>query len=378
MKGIVHFLSGIAVASFFPDAVTASASQSSFVLVLGGVAGLLPDTLDFRLSRFLEKPDVVVDPHPSNPDSQAIAEAVAQAVERAAATKRKLLIQLRTMRLGPDLWRQYILRFDVEKREVRVKLGPVVNTSQMSMPDPKDDAAMGGHGDAALGYAERSQGGVGGSDARSKDEQSLFGTGVEHPPRSREGRASVNSPMRPTYEEETQIDIFSGPSFALEWRNDRVQIDFIPWHRRWSHSFIVAAVLGLLAGWLFGPIAGAVTACGYSVHILEDQLGFLGSNLFFPLTRRRVAGLKLLHSGDAVPNFFTVWTMLVIILFNLDRFASQPLIDPLTYFGLAWLPALALLGAYLLKRQKKITEPETTPAVAQRDLAQEAQEVVEA
>lgn len=193
-----------------------------------------------------------------------------------------------------------------------------------------------------------------------------------------EGRASVSAAMCPTYEEETQIDIFSGPSFALEWRQGRVEIDFIPWHRRWSHSFTLAALLGALAGLLFGPTAGAIMACGFAVHILEDQLGFLGSNLLFPFTRRRVPGLKLLHSVDAVPNFFAVWTALAVILFNLDRFSPEPLLHPLTYFAMVWLPALALLIAHLVKRPAVISPPPPSAAAAQRDLTQEAQEVVDA
>lgn len=345
MKGIVHFLSGIAVATFFPDAVNAAAAQSSFVLVLGGIAGLLPDTLDFRLSRFLERPDVVIDPSPANPDPEAIASRVAEAIDRAASTKQRVVIQLRTMRLGPDLWRQYFLRFEAENRTVVVKLGPVVNTSQMTVPEGESDAETRGHGDAAT---------------------------------QTEARASVNAPMCPQYENETQIDIFSGPSFALEWRKGRVEIDFIPWHRRWSHSFTLAATLGVFAGVLFGPTAGAITACGYAVHILEDQLGYLGSNLFFPFTRRRVPGLKLLHSGDAVPNFFAVWTMLAIILFNLDRFSPAPRIDPLTFFALVWLPAFALLIVDLVKPRTVRPTPAPSPSATQRDLSQEAQEVVEA
>ena len=164
MKGIVHFLSGLAVATFFPEAVNLAAAQSSFILVLGGIGGLLPDTLDFRLSRFLERPDVNIDPHPANPDPQAIAQRLAEAIDRVANSKQKLVVQLRTMRLGPDRWRQYSLRFDVENRLVRVKLGPVVNTSQMPIgatnPDTEtrkqEDAERRRNGDGEiLGRGDR-------------------------------------------------------------------------------------------------------------------------------------------------------------------------------------------------------------------------------
>jgi membrane-bound metal-dependent hydrolase YbcI (DUF457 family) len=332
MKGIVHFLSGVAVATFFPDAVNLAATQSSFILVLGGIGGLLPDTLDFRFTRFFAKPDVDIDPHPASFDAQEIATRIAAAIHRVAETKQKTILQLRTMRLGADLWRQYSLRFDTENHAVIVKLGPVVNTSQQPLPQPDEEECV--------------------------------------------GHATVSARLMPTYGEETQIDIFGGPSFALEWRNEQVEISFIPWHRQWSHALTLAALFGLGAGILFGPLAGAILALGYAMHIAEDQLGFLGSNLFYPFTRRRTDGLKLLHSGEAVPNFFAVWTALVVILFNLDRFSPQPLIEPLTFFGLAWLPALVLLAIYIYHRRRAEAKPRASlRAMQQAEVVQETREV---
>lgn len=372
MKGIVHFLSGLAVATFFPEAVNLAAAQSSFVLVLGGIGGLLPDTLDFRLSRFLEKPDVDIDPHPAHPDPQEIAETVAGAINRVAGTKQKLIVQLRTMRLGTDRWRQYWLRFDVENREVVVKLGPAVNTSQMPVPERREEQLM------PRGPLLVRKSGVTGSVHETVGSGEV-GTGVTQAQPQAIGRAAVDARMLPTYGEETEIDIFSGPSFALEWRKGQVEIDFIPWHRQWSHSLTMAALFGLLAGMLFGTTAGAIAALAYTTHIVEDQLGFLGSNLLFPLTRRRVPGLRWVHSGDAAPNFFAVWTALLIILFNLDRFSPRPQINPLPYFGLAWLPALALLVGFLIDRYRaRVKGREALGALHQTDLRQESLEVVDA
>jgi hypothetical protein len=66
-------------------------------------------------------------------------------------------------------------------------------------------------------------------------------------------------------------------------------------------------------------------------HIVEDQLGFMGSNLWFPVTQKRTMGLKLLRSGDATPNFLAVWVSLAVILLNLDRFSASPTIPVLPY-----------------------------------------------
>jgi len=45
MKGITHFLTGVAIATFFPEVVR-QAADGSLLPVLGGVAGILPDTLE--------------------------------------------------------------------------------------------------------------------------------------------------------------------------------------------------------------------------------------------------------------------------------------------------------------------------------------------
>lgn len=305
MKGIVHFITGVALGTFFPDAVQ-QAAAGSLVLVLGGIGGILPDALDFRFARLVEEPDVLIDPHPDTFDPQAIANEIAATIDRAATTKRRQLLKLNTMRLGPDWWQQYAVQFDRAQGMVVVKLGPVVNTSQVPLPESGRDLPA--------------------------------------------GQARVNAPILPTYMEANTIDIFGGPSFLFEWRSDRVEIDFIPWHRQYSHSLLMALAFGALCALLFGPLAGIIGGLGVLGHVLEDQLGYLGSNLLYPLTRTRSAGLGLIHAADAIPNFFTVWTMVWLILFNLDRFSHEPAIDPLMFWGPGWAPALLLLAYYFYRK----------------------------
>ena len=73
MKGISHFLAGIAAATFVPGVVE-SAAQGSYLIVLGGFFGLLPDTLDFKFARYFER-HVDIDPDPGNLDPWIIASA---------------------------------------------------------------------------------------------------------------------------------------------------------------------------------------------------------------------------------------------------------------------------------------------------------------
>lgn len=333
MKGISHFVTGVAVGTFFPDAVQA-ATAGSFILVLGGIGGLLPDTLDFKFARFVEEPDILIDPHPEHFEAQKIADEIAAGIERVGETHKKLILKCNTMRLGPDWWQEYSFRFDTNMGEVLVELGPIVNTSQIPLP-------------ASLS---------------------------NHP----KGRAKIRTPLLPTYDEFTRVDIFSGPSFALEWRNGRVEIDFIPWHRQYSHSLLMALLFGTLCGLLFGLTAGLIGAGAVLAHVLEDQLGYLGSNLFYPLTKVRSTGARLIHAGDAIPNFFTVGTSVYVILFNLDRFSPQPILDPLLYWGVLWLPFPLILLYFFFK--KFATHRVLAPLLTQQeaDLAAEIQEVMDA
>jgi membrane-bound metal-dependent hydrolase YbcI (DUF457 family) len=160
------------------------------------------------------------------------------------------------------------------------------------------------------------------------------------------GQAQIQVPILHTYDGETVIDIFSGPSLAFEKDGDAVRVTFLPWHRAWSHSLFMVMVLGMV-GLMIGPPYGLVMALAAFAHIAEDQMGFMGANLTFPLTRRRTMGWRLFRSGDAIPNALTVWIGLAVTLLNLDRFSAAPLIPVLPYLLTAIvLPSLFLLALW--------------------------------
>ncbi len=330
MKGISHFITGVALATFFPE-VVASGAAGLLIPMLGGIGGILPDTLDFKFARYFETYDVEIDPGP-DPDPAVIADALVEAMCRAYETSDDQNVMAHTIRLGPDLWREYAIRFDPDTSEVAVRVGPLVNTGQVP-------------------YA---------------------GTEPEGVP---EVRRKVDVPMVHTYSDEYKINIFSGPSFRFARQDDQLYVHFLDWHRRWSHSFTLALVIGLVAGLLFGRWAGWVTGLGFAGHVAEDQLGYMGSNLFWPLTRARAAGAGLVHSGDAIPNFLTVWTSVAVILFNLDRFSAAPRLPTGPYlWGTIALPWLVLGGWYawqiFVPRQALTGERE---ALRQADIVAESE-----
>jgi membrane-bound metal-dependent hydrolase YbcI (DUF457 family) len=343
LKGIAHFITGVAIATCFPEVVR-QAAAGSLLPMLGGIAGILPDTLDFKFARYFERYDLEIDPGPE-PDARDIAKQVTGAMQWAYESRVPQNVMLHTIRLGADLWRQYAIRFDPVQNEVAVRIGPVVNTAQVpfpgSEPPPLSSPPLGGI--------------VGG-----------------------EVRVKVGVPMVHTYDAENTIDIFSGPSFRFVRKGDRLYIHFLDWHRRWSHSLTLATGLGLLGWLLFGKWGGLIIGLGFVGHILEDQLGFMGSNLLYPLTKDRTIGAQLLRSGDAIPNFLTVWVAVALILFNLDRFSTQPMLDPRWFLGLAvGLPILVLGGLYQRERWwgKRREKREAREALQQRDIVSETKEV---
>ncbi|MDY7076162.1 MAG: metal-dependent hydrolase [Chloroflexota bacterium] len=329
MKGISHFITGVALATFFPQVVQAGA-QGSLLPMLGGIGGILPDTLDFKFARYFEDYSAEIDPGP-DPDPGTIADALVDSMRRAYEEGESQNVMLHTIRLGADLWREYAIRFDPENGQVAVRIGPLVNTGQVPYPGTEPD-----------GMAQV--------------------------------RRKLGVPLVNTYSSEYRVNIFSGPSFRFAREGDKLYVHFLDWHRRWSHSLTLAAAVGLVTWLLFGKWAGVVAGLGFAAHILEDQLGFMGSNLFYPFTKKRTTGLQLLRSGDAIPNFLTVWISVLLILFNLDRFSGQPLLNPWWFLGLAVVLPVVVLGG-LYQHQRRRGKPESKESLRQRDILSEAEDV---
>lgn len=322
MKGIAHFATGVAAASCFPAAVEAGAAGNPLYFIIGGVFGLLPDTLDFKFTRFFQQCDITVTPDPLRPDAQLIADAVALAIARAHANQAIVHLKLNTIQLAADRWQRYRVTLDVAQGVVRVAYGPEVDTG---------------------------------------------GNPLGAPPA--ESPSAVSAPLPcgiiPDYLATTDIDIFDGPVFGMEPTPDgRVRAVFIPWHRKWTHSLVLALLGGLAMAVIAGPLAGCVAAAAYAAHIAGDQLGFLGSNLWAPFSRQRSRGLKLTHSGAPLPNFLTVWLSVLLIFWNLahDTTAGVAGLNPLRYLLVAAGLPIGLFA--MLNRSAAIqgNEPGAQPA----------------
>lgn len=290
MKGFSHFMSGVAVASFGPWAIEAAQQGNPIFFILGGACGILPDTIDFKFYRFFYEHDVYITPDSLNPDPQYVANEFARAVAMAVDEKRYVRVKLVSVRLGADFWQQYSVKVDNEKLEVQVKFGPVVNTGQVPVK----------------------------------------GTENRYPTVA---TAKLKAKVIQTYDAALKVDIFDGPTIGFKpMDNGDLDLEFLPWHREWSHSLTIGAMLGVLLGaiawWASGwtmawQVFVTIAAC-YGVHVVEDQLGHMGSNIFYPLTKNRTPGLHWMHSGDGLPNFLAVWISCLFIFWNLYRGIPKP------------------------------------------------------
>lgn len=355
MKGFTHFISGIAVATCFEQAVHMALQDQSFILCLGGIFGILPDTLDFKFGKYFYKSDFEVKPDFPIPDPQKIAQIVANAIYK-ALTNGKSSIQLHTIQLAANLWQSYTLAFDKATQEVVVEIGPIVDTGQ----------------------------------------QPYITTA---PKQNNIAKIKVDCNFIQEYDKKTNISIMSGPCFEFVKRDhNSVEVIFLPWHRTWSHSLTLGVILSLVVGIAsylmhynpnLGPLQfsnstnlsndiivlpkwmlfSLISFLGFLVHIVQDSTGFMGNSLLYPLIKERSKGWGIVSASEAIPNFFFVWTSLIIIIFNLDRFTASYTNSKCTisnyesfFFWFFAVPGFIMLFLYI---KNKILESATNKIIEQ-------------
>ena len=297
MKGIGHFLTGIAVTSCFPEAMRATVQDSSMILMLGGAFGLLADTIDFRICSYFWKRDHELTPDLDDPDPRPIAELIARAIDQAAREGREVNVKLHTLKVSAGYHRTYWVHVDGERKVVQAGIGPLKNMGQV----------MGGGG-----FLPRTS-----------------------PPGAEMVEVPFEADVVGTHYRRSWIAIFAGPDFGFKPEPDgKVRMEFIPWHRVWAHS----PALGLLCGFaglmlygswsslLSGDVSGffsplAVTALiamtlAFWGHIFVDQFGRMGSVLLWPFSMKRASGFGWTTAANPLANITLNYICLAIILFN--------------------------------------------------------------
>ncbi len=310
MKGITHFTVGVGLASFFPESIHAAAAGNPAYFLLGGFFGLLPDTLDFKFFRFFYRSHICVVPDPLNPLPSQIAGAVAYAIDSAASMLKPVRIKLETIRLASDLWQRYTVRFDVSKHKVIVVYGPAVDTGGNIVSEKP--VRMSRNGPVA----------------------------IEDPKWQKSGESRFNVSVKIEYQPDIQVDIFDGP--LLEMSPDaggKIAVGFIPWHRLWTHSYVAALLPAGVVAAVFNPTAGVIAFGAIAAHTAVDQLGFMGSSLWYPIRRKRIPGAGKLHGSAPFANFAVIWLCCLLVFWNLAYETYGPShifsLPKLLFWGLA-------------------------------------------
>jgi membrane-bound metal-dependent hydrolase YbcI (DUF457 family) len=307
MNGLTHFAAGIAWASFFPAAVSAGASGNPGYFVLAAAAGLLPDILASGFRRPLCSVDVEVVLDPGAPDPAIVAQALASAMEDAAARSRPVGVRIHPIRVGPACRRTCEILYDVSGRSVSVRI-----SQPEESPDPAPDAAD------------------------QWDEPATCG---------------VTAPIRLDFRARAIVDGPGDTIFIMEPGADgSVTPRFLPWRRGWSHSLVTAALLALAvsaaAGWTAGLIAGGA----FALHTLMDQSGYTGCQLLAPLSWRRFPGLQWSGPRPDAASHVVALLCVLAIFWNLYT-AAGLCYSPLRVFrGLAAAATIPLLAAAALRR----------------------------
>ena len=338
-------MTGVAVSSFFGGAVEMAEYQKSWIMVLGGMYGIMADTLDFKFYAFFSGEDYEIDPDPLHPDAPKMAEQIGKAIEQAYDENRMVKIRCHTVRLGADLWRQYVIRFDPVKGEVVVVINPIVTMSQIP----------------------------------------YFGT---EPKENRVGKHKLRVPLIESHGRPTVVDILNGPEIGFRRVGDSVQVEFIPFHRTWTHSFFVgflaASVAWLIAswcaGWNIGWYYGLLALAAYWSHLICDLTGYMGASFFWPFWKKRTAGLKLFKSQNPNSNFIFNYCCVMITVFNLNRFTfvnMDPALgnyitaSPLKYFLCTIIIPIGiflLLGRIFGKKEKEKEKKKEAVLIAEEAL----------
>lgn len=298
MKGITHFSVGLALAALYEPSLAMAESGNPLLMLAGGFAGILPDTVDFKFVRYFCRYDVEVVPDPLDPDPAVIAGAFSSAVLSALKDEGGVCIKFHTMRVSADRWRKYNLKVG-PGRQITVNTGMIVDGGGNIM----DEAA------------------------------------------ARKAVAELPCEVVMDYLYDVEVSFLEGPTLLLQKSGSCVKSTFIHWHRQWSHSLAGSVCFALAAAAAGGHHAGLVVFAGMCSHILLDSAGYMGCSVYYPFNRRRIRGLKWIHSSEYWMNFAVVWLSLVLVLIKL---APLPAYNPLQLlFWAGIVPAAA--GRLILK-----------------------------
>ena len=299
LESSTRLMAGLAWASCWPTAWESAQSGNPTLFLLGAVLGVLPDTLDHWIARHLHRIHIHIVPDPFAPDTHLIAESLSLALARCRDRHSRIRLQLYPGQTQTGQWRRYTLRFDNLERLLVVTHDYVTT--------------------------------------------------------------AVPLPCAITTEQSFTLETGHAPlCLELDWIPDgRVSLRADPNQQQWSHSLVTATGFGVVAGMVWGVPAGCIAGGAYALHCIVDQLGFNGSALLFPFTRKNKTGIQfLIPSRESRFQACMIWLALLLTCWNGARIivpdsATPSLISVLLLGGA--LPCAILAGFF--KKQHRPPNP---------------------
>ncbi len=265
---------------------TRGGSSHPDILLVGTVAGLLPDALDYWVARVLRRIDIHIVPDPLAPAPGLMAAALAQAVTRCHVEQRPFQLEVYPGRNQAGAWLQYHIEISNPAALVTVTHDGASTSSRLSVP--------------------------------------VTGT---HP-------FSLTTGTEPL-----SLELFPA-------KDGRVRMVSAFWQSGWSHSLLSALIAGLLAGTAFGYGAGLITVLAWAMHVLLDQSGYGGTAWGFPFVRHHMAGFQLWRPARArVLNLGVLWLGLLVTGLGLSRVALPGItpVNPVALLVVAGITPLAAI-----------------------------------
>jgi membrane-bound metal-dependent hydrolase YbcI (DUF457 family) len=302
MKGVTHYLCALAVTAAIPGNIEQAAAGAPWPILIGGMGGLLPDFLDFKIWRFLAPRAACIVPDPLDPDAAMVCDGFVNIMQLTLIDGRKRVVKLQTIPTGATTFIPY---------KIRVLPAEQLLSVTISLPDDERSATKALPADTRFDYLDT-----------------------------------------------IHVDQGDGPTIGItRTAGHRLGLSFLPWHRSWSHSCVLAAGMALLVGLLLGSRFGVALALGWGSHILLDQCGNMGCNLFWPFSRQRRAGFGVSASDSLTGNGVVAWSSIMLILATASaaRYRS-PLTAPqlmrlwLVPLGIIALPRLVAAVRLRLRR----------------------------
>jgi hypothetical protein len=292
-------MAGLAWASCWPAAWESAQSGNPTLFLLGAVFSVLPDTLDHWIARHLKRIHIHIVPDPLSPDTHMIAESLVLAIARCRDGHSRIRLQLYPGQTQTGQWHRYTLRFDNLERLLVITHDHI--TTVVPLPC-----------------------------AITTDHSFTLKTG--------------DTPL----------------CLELDWIPDgRIRLRADPNQQQWSHSLVIAAGIGVVAGVVWGAAAGCIAGGAYALHCLVDQFGFNGAALVFPFTRKNWTGIQfLLPSRETHFQACLIWLALLLTGWNGAQIivpdSSAPSLISVLLLGFA-LP-YALL-AWIVKMNHRTPDP---------------------